>query len=233
VAVFTEQDEQVARPRGLLRWVTRQMRREHALVLGLARQLGTTWKTVWRGVRSSRYSSWVRRILHRFRATPWTVHQTLVADPVYGDPAGRGPACEPFGFGAGAVVPVAGGGTGPGWACAEASLGNSPGSVTATFWCWCSVSGVAVFRVALRGGSPGGARSWVGGGEAGASGPQRGEPAECGEYGEDVLGPGPGRREPEPALSGVVGQSGRDVQQPVPQRFRLTRLQGGRQGKET
>ncbi len=49
---FTEQDEQVARPRGLLtaracRWVLEQVRREHASILGLARQLGVAWKTVW------------------------------------------------------------------------------------------------------------------------------------------------------------------------------------------
>jgi len=29
----------------------RQLRREHASVLGLARQLGTTWKTVWRSIK--------------------------------------------------------------------------------------------------------------------------------------------------------------------------------------
>ena len=56
VAVFTEQDDQVARPRCLLTtraawWAARQLRREHASVLGLARQLGTTWKTVWRAVK--------------------------------------------------------------------------------------------------------------------------------------------------------------------------------------
>ncbi len=56
VGVFTEQDEQVARPRALLTtracwWAVRQLRREHASVLGLARQLGTTWKTVWRSIR--------------------------------------------------------------------------------------------------------------------------------------------------------------------------------------
>lgn len=55
VGVFTEQDEQVARPRGLLTvraawWAVAQLRREHASVLGLARQLGTSWKTVWRSV---------------------------------------------------------------------------------------------------------------------------------------------------------------------------------------
>ncbi len=56
VAVFTEQDERVARPRGFLTtracwWAARQLRREHASVLGLARQLGTTWKTVWRSIK--------------------------------------------------------------------------------------------------------------------------------------------------------------------------------------
>ena len=50
--VFTEQDEQIARPRGLLttracRWVIEQVRREHASIHGLARQLGVAWKTVW------------------------------------------------------------------------------------------------------------------------------------------------------------------------------------------
>ena len=50
--MFTEQDEQVARPRGLLtmracRWVIEQVRREHASIHGLARQLGVAWKTVW------------------------------------------------------------------------------------------------------------------------------------------------------------------------------------------
>lgn len=29
----------------------RQLRREHASVAGLARQLGTTWRTVWRSVK--------------------------------------------------------------------------------------------------------------------------------------------------------------------------------------
>jgi len=56
VAVFSEQDERVARPRVLLTmraswWVVRQLRREHASVLGLARQLGTIWKTVWRAIK--------------------------------------------------------------------------------------------------------------------------------------------------------------------------------------
>jgi transposase len=52
VGVFTETDEQVARPRALLTtracwWAIRQLRREHASVAGIARQLGTTWNTVW------------------------------------------------------------------------------------------------------------------------------------------------------------------------------------------
>ena len=56
VGVFTEQDAQVARPRAFLTvracwWAVAQLRREHASVLGLARQLGTTWKTVWRSIR--------------------------------------------------------------------------------------------------------------------------------------------------------------------------------------
>ena len=52
---FTEQDDQVARPRGLLTvracwWAIRLLRREQASVLGLARQLGTTWRTVWQAI---------------------------------------------------------------------------------------------------------------------------------------------------------------------------------------
>jgi transposase len=53
---FTEQDEDVAAPRALLTvracwWAIRQLRREQASISGLARQLGTTWRTVWRAVR--------------------------------------------------------------------------------------------------------------------------------------------------------------------------------------
>ncbi len=53
--VFTEQHDEVARPRGLLTlracwWAILQLRFEHASVLGLARQLGTTWRTVWRSI---------------------------------------------------------------------------------------------------------------------------------------------------------------------------------------
>lgn len=56
VGSFTEQDETVAAPRALLTtracwWAIGQLRREHASVLGLARQLGTTWRTVWRAIR--------------------------------------------------------------------------------------------------------------------------------------------------------------------------------------
>lgn len=56
VGVFTEQDERVAAPRALLTaracwWAVRLLRREHASVSGLARQLGTTWRTVWRAVK--------------------------------------------------------------------------------------------------------------------------------------------------------------------------------------
>ncbi|WP_461004823.1 ISL3 family transposase, partial [Terrabacter terrigena] len=53
---FIEQDERVARPRALLtvracRWAIEQIRREHASIHGLARQLGTTWDTVWASIR--------------------------------------------------------------------------------------------------------------------------------------------------------------------------------------
>ena len=53
---FTEQHEDLARPRALLStracwWAVGQLRREHASVAGLARQLGTTWRTVWESVK--------------------------------------------------------------------------------------------------------------------------------------------------------------------------------------
>jgi transposase len=53
--VFTEQDEQVARPRALLTvracwWAINQIRREHASIAGIGRQLGTTWNTVWTSI---------------------------------------------------------------------------------------------------------------------------------------------------------------------------------------
>ena len=52
---FTEQDERICRPRGLLTvracwWAISQLRAEHASIGGLARQLGTTWRTVWRSI---------------------------------------------------------------------------------------------------------------------------------------------------------------------------------------
>ena len=52
---FTEQHEDLARPRALLSvracwWAINQLRREHASVAGLARQLGTSWRTVWRSI---------------------------------------------------------------------------------------------------------------------------------------------------------------------------------------
>jgi len=54
--VLTEQDDAVARSRTLLStracwWAIGQLRREHASILGLARQLGTTWRTVWRAIK--------------------------------------------------------------------------------------------------------------------------------------------------------------------------------------
>ena len=53
--VFTEQDEQVARPRALLTvracwWAINQIRREHASIAGIARQPGTTWNMVWTSI---------------------------------------------------------------------------------------------------------------------------------------------------------------------------------------
>jgi transposase len=52
---FSEVEKSIARPRALLStraawWAIGQLRREHACIEGLARQLGTTWKTVWRAV---------------------------------------------------------------------------------------------------------------------------------------------------------------------------------------
>jgi len=54
--VLTEQHDDLARPRALLTtracwWAIRQLRREHASVAGIARQLGTTWRTVWRSIK--------------------------------------------------------------------------------------------------------------------------------------------------------------------------------------
>jgi transposase len=52
VGTFTEQADAVARPRALLTtracwWAIGQLRREHASISGIARQLGTTWNTAW------------------------------------------------------------------------------------------------------------------------------------------------------------------------------------------
>ena len=56
VGVFVEQHPALVRPRGSLTcravtWAIGQLRREHATIEGLSRQLGTTWKTLWRAVR--------------------------------------------------------------------------------------------------------------------------------------------------------------------------------------
>ena len=52
IVTFTEQNRSVCAPRELLgvraiRWAIRQLRFEGATIAGLARQLGTTWNTVW------------------------------------------------------------------------------------------------------------------------------------------------------------------------------------------
>lgn len=52
VTSFTEHDERVAVSRALMTtrarwWAIEQIRREHASVAGLARQLGCSWSTVW------------------------------------------------------------------------------------------------------------------------------------------------------------------------------------------
>lgn len=54
--VVTEQHPDLARPRALLTtraywWAIGQLRREHASVAGIARQLGTTWRTVWNSIK--------------------------------------------------------------------------------------------------------------------------------------------------------------------------------------
>nr|BFF07222.1 hypothetical protein GCM10023233_21910 [Brevibacterium otitidis] len=56
VVTFLEQNTQVAAPRGLLTtravsWAIRQLRYENASIQGLARQLGTTWNTLWSQIR--------------------------------------------------------------------------------------------------------------------------------------------------------------------------------------
>ncbi|MCM0622615.1 helix-turn-helix domain-containing protein [Nocardioides bruguierae] len=55
VGAWTEQYENLARPRALLTtracwWALGQIRREHSSVAGIARQLGTTWRTVWSSI---------------------------------------------------------------------------------------------------------------------------------------------------------------------------------------
>ncbi len=56
VGTFVEQDERVAAPRSSLttracRWAIEQIRREHASVNGIRRQLGIGWRTVWESIR--------------------------------------------------------------------------------------------------------------------------------------------------------------------------------------
>lgn len=56
VGMFVEQLPQLVRPRGSLTnravtWAIGQLRYEHATIQGLARQLGTSWKTLWRAVK--------------------------------------------------------------------------------------------------------------------------------------------------------------------------------------
>ncbi len=53
---FTEQREDFAPSRALLSvracwWAINQLRRDHASIAGLARQLGTTWNTVWNSIK--------------------------------------------------------------------------------------------------------------------------------------------------------------------------------------
>lgn len=52
---FVEQLPTLVAPRGsitkrAIAWAIGQLRREHATIQGLARQLGTSWKTVWRAI---------------------------------------------------------------------------------------------------------------------------------------------------------------------------------------
>jgi transposase len=56
VGSFVEQDELVAAPRARLTtracwWAIEQIRREHASVNGIRRQLGTGWRTVWEAIK--------------------------------------------------------------------------------------------------------------------------------------------------------------------------------------
>lgn len=94
---FTEQDGTVASPRALLStracwWAVGQMRRENASVQGLARQLGTTWHTVWTSIKPLLEA--MANDPDRFKGVTdlgvdehiW--HHTSTKDPEYG---GRGP----------------------------------------------------------------------------------------------------------------------------------------------
>lgn len=81
--MFTEQDERVVPPRSLLTvracwWAIRQLHGEHASVLGLARELSTTWRTVWRSLHltvaarlggATRFADLERRTWHRVAGT--------------------------------------------------------------------------------------------------------------------------------------------------------------------
>ncbi|MEG9247162.1 helix-turn-helix domain-containing protein [Arthrobacter sp. Soc17.1.1.1] len=54
---FVEQFPSLVAARGSITtcaviWAIGQLRREHATIAGLARQLGTSWKTVWRAIES-------------------------------------------------------------------------------------------------------------------------------------------------------------------------------------
>ncbi|PRY57081.1 transposase [Knoellia remsis] len=56
VGSFVEQDERIASPRAVLTtrarvWAVEQLRREHASVNGIRRQLGTGWRTVWESIK--------------------------------------------------------------------------------------------------------------------------------------------------------------------------------------
>ena len=67
---FLEHDERVCAPRARLgvraiRWAIRQLRFEGATILGLARQLGTTWNTVWSHIKPCLQAASEPRPLHR------------------------------------------------------------------------------------------------------------------------------------------------------------------------